>query len=282
MDWLAEGLVSGAVYALVALGLSLLLGIMKVVNLAHGSFYALGAFLAYTLNARWGINPPAALPVAMGAAFLLGAGTELIAIRPVRLHPTTVAVVTLTFGILMEQVMLLVWGPFYLSIPTFLPTLSLGGSWWNLHQLTAAGLAVAIIAVIFLFLRTMAGLAVRLVAEDEEQATLVGIDVDKVQTVVFGLSCALAAAGGALTAPLRAIYPTMGRVPMIVSLAIVILGGLGNIEGSLYAGAIFGLASYLIGLYLGAQWSYIGALALIIVSLVVRPAGLLGRAVLRD
>ena len=173
MDWLAEGLVSGAVYALVALGLSLLLGIMKVVNLAHGSFYALGAFLAYTLHARWGINPLAALPVAMAAAFLLGAGTELIAIRPVRLHPTTVAVVTLTFGILLEQVMLLIWGPFYLSIPTFLPTLSLGGSWWNLHQLAAAGLALAIIAVIFVFLRTMAGLAMRLVAEDEEQATLV-------------------------------------------------------------------------------------------------------------
>lgn len=279
---LLNGLLSGAVYSLVAVGLSLVYGIMRVINLSHGSFYALGSFLAYTMYAAYGWSPLASLPLAAAAGFVLGLMVEGVLVAPVRGHETTVAIMTLGLAILMEQVLLLGWGPYYLSIPAGLPVVIRWGLSWNLNEVAAAGLALGATVLLFIFLKTREGLAMRLVARDEELASLVGINVERVQMMAFGLAVALATAAGALTASFHAIYPAMGRIPLLVSLAVVILGGLGNVHGAVLASLTLGVASSLVTFYGASGWSYVTSLALLIVLLLFRPAGLLGRVIARD
>lgn len=282
LQLLVSGVLGGAVYALVALGLSLVFGIMRVINLSHGSFYALGSFLTYWLVVELGFNQFLGLPVVFALAFLLGLVVERTCVSPVRKHSSTVAIVTLGVAILMEQLLYLAWGPFYLSVPRALPTISAGGLAWDLQQIAAGGIAVAIIALLFMALRSRPGVAVRMVAQDAEGAELVGINVERVQMVIFGLAGALAAVSGTLTSTFHSIYPTMGRVPMVISLAIVILGGLGNIQAALLAGLLVGILNSLAGFYLMPQWTYITALLAITAVLLTRPSGLLGRVILRD
>lgn len=277
-----SGVLNGAVYALVALGLSLVFGIMRVINLSHGSFYALGSFLAYWLAVGLGLNQFLALPVVFLLSFLLGILVERTCVGPIRKHPTTVAIVTLGVAILMEQLLHLIWGPFYLSVSRALPTVLAAGLTWDLQQIAAGGIAVSIIALLFIALRTKVGVAVRMVAQDAEGAELVGINVEVVQMAVFGTASALAAVSGTLTCALHSIYPTMGRVPMVISLAMVIVGGLGNIQAALLAGLLVGVLNSLVGFYLLPELTYIVALLVIIAVLLTRPSGLLGKVILRD
>lgn len=279
---LVSGLLSGAVYALVALGLSLVFGIMRVINLSHGSFYALGSFLTYWLAVELGLNQFAVIPVVFFLSFVLGAVVERTCVGPVRAHSTTVAIVTLGVAIFLEQLLQLIWGPFYLSVPRALPTVAAGGLTWDLQQMAAGGIAVSIIAFFFIALRTKLGVAVRMVAQDAEGAELVGIHVQGVQTVVFGVASALASVAGTLTGAFNSIYPTMGRAPMVLSLAIVIVGGLGNIQAALLAGLLVGVLNSLVGFYLLPEWTYIIALLAIVAVLLTRPSGLLGKVILRD
>lgn len=282
LQLLVSGLLAGAVYALVALGLSLVFGIMRVINLAHGSFFALGSFLVFWLAANLNFSYFLTLPLIFAIAFAAAVLVERLCVRPVRSHSTTVAIVTLGVAILLEQLFLLIWGPFYLSMPRELPAVIFLNTVWDLQQMAGGLIAVLIIATFFLCLRTKFGVALRMVAQDAEGAELVGIDVNLLQMLVFGLAGGLAAVAGALTAPLHSIYPTMGRVPLIISLAVVIVGGLGNIQATLIAGLSVGVMLSLAGYYLLPQWSYLLALIVIIGVLLTRPSGLLGRVVRRD
>lgn len=277
-----SGLLNGAVYALVALGLSLVFGLMRVINLSHGSFYVLGSFLTYWFAVGLGLNQFLVLPAVFLLSFLLGILVERTCVGPIRKHPTTVAIVTLGVAILLEQLIYLVWGPFYLSMPRALSMFSAVGLTWDLQQIAGGGIAVFILALFFIVQRTKIGVALRMVAQDAEGAELVGINVEAVQAAVFGMSSALAAVSGNLTCSLHSIYPTMGRVPMIISLAIVIVGGLGNIQAALLAGVLVGVLSSLVGFYLLPEITYIFSLLAIIAVLLTRPAGLLGRVILRD
>lgn len=277
-----SGVVNGAVYALVALGLSLVFGIMRVINLSHGSFYALGSFLTYWLAVGLGLNQFLALPVVFVLSFLLGVLVERTCVGPIRKHPTTVAIITLGVAILIEQLIHLIWGPFYLSVPRALAAVPAAGLTWDLQQIAAGGIAVLIIVLFFLALRTKTGVAVRMVAQDAEGAELVGINVEAVQAAVFGIAGALAAVSGSLTCALHSIYPTMGRAPMVISLAMVIVGGLGSIQGALLAGLLMGVLNSLVGFYLLPEWTYIFALLAMVAVLLTRPSGLLGRVITRD
>ncbi|MCL6634612.1 MAG: branched-chain amino acid ABC transporter permease [Peptococcaceae bacterium] len=279
---LISGVLSGAVYTLVALGLSLVFGIMRVINLSHGSFYALGSFLTYWFAVDLGLHQFLALPAVFLLSFLLGILVERLCVGPVRKHPVTVAIITLGVAIFIEQLLHLIWGPFYLSVPRALPAVAAGGLAWDLQQVAAGGIAVLIIGIFFLLLRTKVGVAVRMVAQDAEGAELVGINVEAVQMVVFGMAGALAAVSGSLTCALHSVYPAMGRAPMVLSLAMVIVGGLGSIQGALVAGLSMGVLNAVVGFYLRPEWTYIFALMAIVAVLLYRPSGLFGKVILRD
>lgn len=273
---LVSGLSQGAIYAVVASGLALILGNLKVVNLAHGSFFTLGAYLAFTLYRAWGWSPLFAwLPVG-GVVFFVATLVYQVVVGPLREHRTTVAVATLGLGMLMESLFIIIWSPLHNYLPTTLPVIRVGGVRINLQEAYVGLVALLIMGLLFAFLRTRSGRALRFAAHDAEVAATVGIDVARLHMFTFGAAGALAAVAGSLMAPLLTIHSTMGRMPMIIGLAVVIVGGMGNIHGALVAGLALGTISSLVGFYLSPALVYVLSLAIIVIALALRPAGLYG------
>ena len=267
----ASGLLAGAVYALMAAGLALALGIGKIVNLAHGTFYTLGAYLVFFLFSRqlpllW------ALPLAATLAFLLGLGLGRM-VAPFRAWMDASAVLTLGLAILGEQMFQAVWGPFYLSLPSQ-GTFHLRGLILPRQEVLAAGVALILLASLAGFLRTRLGLGLRVAALDEEIALLGGFDVAAIRRVALGVSAAAAALAGALLAPMGVIFPSMGRNPLLLSIVIVVVGGFRTPRGTFITSLLVGLSGAFISFYLAPSWAYVGTMMLLAGSLAIRPLGL--------
>lgn len=279
---LADGVFTGSSYALMAAGLALILGVIKVINLSHGAFFTLGAYVAYVLDARGAGSPLVAVPMAAVIAFAFGVFLCKSFINPVRSHPFSVAVGTLGFAILFEQTAQILWGPHVLSIDLSPPWVVISGvtvrRWGGVSLLTS----VAVLGGFSLLLSTRRGLPLKLVAEDEEIAGSVGMDVEKIRYLTFGAASAVAAAAGALLAPTATISPTMGRVPLILSLIVVIASGMDKPWRSFLMAVGLGLVSNLGSYLLAPQWSYALLLGGISLLLVLRPSGLAAEVAARD
>lgn len=279
---LLDGLFTGSSYALIAAGLALILGVVKVVNLAHGAFFTLGAYVAYSLSARGMHSQVAAVLMSAGIAFAFGVFLGKSFINPVRSHPFSVAVGSLGFAILFEQVAQILWGPHPVSV-------ELGPAWAVLDGVAirkwgAASLAVSL-ALLFglsLLLRSRFGLPLKLISEEEEIAGSVGMDVEKVRYLTFGAASAAAAAAGTLLAPASAITPTMGRVPLVLSLIVVIASGMEKVWAIFLLAVGLGLVSNLSAYLLAPEWSYGVLLCVICLLLVARPEGLAATFAARD
>lgn len=282
MQALVSGVFQGTIYALVGAGLALILGNLKVINLAHGSFFAFGAYLALTFASLGGLSPLISWAVIGPAAFVLAVLVYVTVVGPLREHQTAVAMATLSLGLLMESLFDIVWGPLYDYLPAALPVVRMGGLRVNLQEGFIGVLSLLILGGVFGFLRTRSGRALRFAAQDAEVAATVGIDVGRLHVLAFGLAGALAATAGGLMAPLTPIHGTMGRMPLVIGLAVVVLGGMGNVYGSLAAGVTVGVFGSLVGFYLSPAWVYILSLALIVVILAVRPVGLYGTYIRPD
>ncbi|MCL5966668.1 MAG: branched-chain amino acid ABC transporter permease [Deltaproteobacteria bacterium] len=279
---LLDGLFTGASYALMAAGLALVLGVVKVVNLSHGAFFTLGAYVAYALSARGIGNPAAAAPLAAAVAFAFGVFLAKSFINPVRSHPFSVAVGTLGVALLFEQVAQLAWGPLPIAIDS-------GRAWtlpagvtvrpWGLISLAVSS---ALLGGLSLLLSSRFGLPLKLIAEDEEIAGSVGMDVEKIRYLTFGAASAVAAVAGVLLAPTGAITPTMGRVPLVLSLIVVIASGMDRVWAIFVLGIGLGLLSNLCAYLLAPEWSYTLLLAVVVLLLVLRPSGLVATLPARD
>ncbi len=278
-----DGVLTGAAYALMAVGLSLILGVVKVVNLSHGAFFTLGAYAAAALS-RQGTeyHPVAAALLGGGTAFALGTFLGKGFINPIRSHPFSVTVGTLAFSLLFEQVVQFVWGPHPQMIAvgrSFPGPLGTTVRMWGAAAVLAC---TALLAALGLLLRSRWGLPVKLISEDEEVAEAVGVDVEKVRYLTFGAASAVAAVAGALLAPAAAIVPTMGRGPLILSLIVVIVSGMEDLAACFLLAVGLGLLSNLGAFYLAPEWSYILLLATVCVLLAFRPAGWKGLVIARD
>src|SRR5512145_858573 len=279
---LVDGVFTGSSYALMAAGLALILGVVKVVNLSHGAFFTLGAYVAYVLDEQGVGSPLVAAPMAAVIAFAFGVFLCKSFINPVRSHPFSVAVGTLGFAILFEQAAQILWGPHVLSIDLSPPWAVVSGvtvrRWGAISLLTS----IAVLGGFSLLLSSRRGLPLKLIAEDEEIAGSVGMDVEKIRYITFGAASAVAAVAGALLAPAVAIAPTMGRVPLILSLIVVIASGMENVWSLFFLAVGLGLLSNLSAFLLAPSWSYILLLAVICLLLVIRPSGLAAVAPGRD
>ncbi len=268
----ADGLFTGAAYALMAAGLVLILGVVKVVNLSHGAFFTLGAYVAYSLSVRGFANPAAAAAIAAAVGYAFGLFMGRSFINPVRTHPFSVAVGTLGFTLLAEQVAQSLWGPHALSVAQEPPLSAVLGVMIRRQGVVCLVVSAALIGGLALFLRSRHGLPLKLIAEDEEIASAVGMDVERIRALTFAAASAAAAVAGALLAPATAIAPTMGRGPLILSLIVVIASGMER------TGAVFGLAvalgilSSAEAYLLDPQWSYALMLAAVCALLALRPA----------
>jgi branched-chain amino acid transport system permease protein len=273
-----SGLLSGGLYAMVALGLALIFGVMRVINIAHGTLLMLGAYITYWWFSLTGWSPYVSVPVSMALVFGLGLALQRLLIHRVVDAPELSSLL-LTFGIsiALVNVVQLVFTSDLRSVEYLTGAWLVGGFALSKSRAVAFAYALGITALAFLFLdRTRPGKAIRATAQSREVAMVCGVNVGRVHLLTFGLAAALAAAGGSLVAVVVAIQPEMGQVWTFKSFLVIVLGGAGNYPGALLGGLLLGLVEQLSSLFLTAQVSEAVAYVLLVLVLLVRPTGLLG------
>jgi len=285
-----NGLVIGVIYAVIAAGLTVIFSILKIVNFAHGEVYMMGGYFGYFAIALAGIPPLPAVLVAMAMSFLLSVAIERTLLTPLY-SPTTERKgdygILITFGIsiFLRNIALIIYGPYPLRPPSFWPgVLVIGSLVMTWDRVFAAGAGVAMLVGLLWFMnRTIWGEALNAVSQSRESAAIVGINDQRFYMLAFGLGGALAGGAGALVGPIYSLSPSMGLLPDTQAFAIVILGGMGSVGGSIIAGLLIGLCeSMFVAVFPDPSRSltYAQAFSLLVlmVVLLVRPTGLFGRA----
>ncbi len=274
------GVASGCVYILLATGLNIIFGVMKLVNFAHGQLLMIGAYIAFTVTTALGLNAYGAILVAMGTVALIGVGLERFTFRRV-LGTDKLNEIFVSLGLIyvFENAAVLLWGNSSHQIPSPLQGFQLSlGDVSIRYDLLLATLIVIIILVSLFFLlkKTKIGLYIRETSQKSDTSMLMGVNIEKVYIFTFALGAALAGAAGALYGILLPFNPTIGALPTIKAFAIIILGGLGSIPGAVIGGLLYGIAENTAVYFLGGIWQDAIAFALLIIVLVIRPTGIFG------
>jgi branched-chain amino acid transport system permease protein len=270
------------VYALLAIGFSLIFGVARIVNIAHTAFYMLAAYCFYTLLVKTGLGLVLSGLISVGAVTLFSVLCYRLVIEPVREHEAAVLIATIALALIFQELMLFTFGGHFLGIPSTLEgavrVLGVSIPYQRLLILVVAAIMLA--GVWFVLYRTRLGLAIRATANDLEVANLMGMNVHRVAMATMALSVALAAVAGVVVAPVFVVDPFMWLAPLVTMLAIVVLGGLGSLKGSLIGALIIGYVEAITVFAVPAGAYLKGAVALIIMVavLLVRPEGLFGVA----
>jgi branched-chain amino acid transport system permease protein len=279
---IVNGLIAGGSYVLIALGLTLIFGILDVVNLAHGEIYMLGAFMLYLILEHLGVSYWAALLLSMGVIALFGIIMEKSLFKPLRNAPLlNTMLVSIAFAVFLQNAATILFGADPKVVHTAMSDHVI--QFWGI-SLTVQRLLVLVVGMVIivglhlLISKTKIGKAMRAVALDKEAAALMGISIDRVYTFTFAVGSALAAAAGALIAPVFQVFPAMGFIPFIKAFTVVILGGLGNVIGAIYAGFLLGILESLGTAYVSTAYKDSFAFMILIVVLLFRPSGLMGRS----
>jgi branched-chain amino acid transport system permease protein len=280
------GLLLGGVYALAAGGLTLIFGVMRVINLAHGAFLILASFLAYSLWDLLGLDPLIAILVTTPVVFGLGWLTYKVFVRPIRTAPMA-STVLLTFGLalVLEAVMGTVWGNTSTAIrPSYADeSFTVGGLFLPKSQVYGGVVAVLVLLVLgFVLSKTWLGRAIRAAAINPAGAELVGIRVASVAALVFALGIAAAGAGGAIVGVMYPFVPGSHYQWIARLLAIVVLGGMGSLNGAILGAVMFGVVETLAAGYVSPAWATAVPFLIVFVVLLVRPQGLLGSRLRQD
>jgi branched-chain amino acid transport system permease protein len=277
---LAIGVVTGVLYVLVALGLTLIYGILHIVNFAHGEIYMLGAMGVFYLHVAFKMPLVVTFVLIVVLAVLMGLGVERAFFRSLRGQWLQLVVASVGISLVIQSIGWIVFGIQEKNVPSVFPgVVQLFGIRMPKERLLAAAVGLVLVALLYLLVyRTKTGLAMRAIEEDEETSRMLGIDTDRVASLAVALGFALAALGGAFVAPIYSLNPGMGLEVILMSFLIIIVGGLGSITGTVLAGLLVGVLQSLGGVYFGAEAAYALVFVVMIAVLIVRPAGLLGRA----
>jgi branched-chain amino acid transport system permease protein len=284
IDLLVQALLNGfglaIVYILVALGLTLIFSILEVINFAHGEFYMLGGFAAYYLSAVGGLNYVATLVLAMLLVGLAGVVAERLVFRHLRGKTLNAFIVSLGLLWVLQATAQLSFGVLDKSVPSAVSGIvRVGGVIVSRERLFVILIAVALIVGLYLFLKfTRTGQAMRAVAQDSEAAALQGVNIELTSALGFGIGCALAGAAGALLAPIFAVSPTMGALPVVKAFIIIIVGGMGSLPGAVLGGLLLGAVEGVGTLFMSSATVNILGFLMVIAILLLRPRGLLGAA----
>ncbi|XAH23721.1 branched-chain amino acid ABC transporter permease [Xylophilus sp. GW821-FHT01B05] len=284
-ELLAGGLITGGIYALVAIGLNLQYGLMRIMNISHGEFLMLGAFLTWWAHTTWGWSPLAFLPVAFLALLLLGVAVHWLCFRPVAARAPNVDVfearsLMVGFGLmfLVQNAALLVWGGDLRGYDYLADPVQLAGMRFTPNKLLLFGVALLLsLALIVLLKATLLGKAVRALMQSPTGAQLVGIDTKRLHPLMFGMGLGLSGVAGGLLSMAYEISPSMGEPYTVTALIVITLGGFGSIAGSLAGGLLLGVVEAL-GMYFGSpSLKMLLSYAVFIGVLVWRPNGLFAR-----
>ena len=279
---LVNGIMLGAVYSLVALGLTLIYGILHVPNFAHGHKYMWAAFTSLFLVTQFHTNYWVALVLAMVVMGVVGAGVERLVYRPLRNAPHINSFIA-AIGLLLvlESLSLIVWGADFRRFPQVYdrPIQILGVAITLQRLLVIVASAVFIVLLQLFIKRTWLGATIEAVAQNPEGAQLVGISIDRVSSLTFGIGTAMAAAAASLIAPIFLVYPTMGAMPNLKAFVVIIIGGMGSIPGAVIGGFMLGLIESLGGGYISTEYKDLFAFGALVTFLTIRPLGLFGKGV---
>jgi branched-chain amino acid transport system permease protein len=271
----------GLNYALIALGLSLIFGIMGIVNFAHGEMYMMGGFVAYYFFGKFGLNYLATILLAVLIVAIVGIALEKFIFRPLTTRPKE-ALTTLIAGVglawVFEMLAVIFFGDLDRTVPSaFKGIIRMGGVVITKERLATIIIAICLVILVNVFLvRTKIGQAIRAVAQDKEAAALQGVHVTRITMLTFGIGCGLAAGAGALVAPIFVINPFLGDEVILKAFLVVILGGMGSIPGAMLGGLILGFIESFGSLFFSVPTVSVLTFILIIVILTARPQGLLG------
>ena len=275
-----NGITTGAVYALIALGLTLIYGVLHIINFAHGAALMMALYGVYLIKEHWGIDPYLAFPVVVPAMFLLGYGLQrLIINRASHGKDENILLVTLGLSIVMENLALLFFKSDTRTIDTAytLTTWSIGPAMIALPKLVAfVGALVVSALLLWLVQGTDLGRAIRAVAREKQGARLMGIDVEHVYAMCFGIGLACLGAAACFLLPAYYVNPQVGNGFVLVAFTIVVLGGMGSFAGALLGGLLIGVVESLGGLFWGESLGQIGIFLIFILVLLLRPQGLFG------
>jgi len=276
---LIRGFMLGSVYGLVGMGLTLVWGVVGIVNIAHGEFVMLGAYLAFWLFSLLHLNPLFA--VALSVPVFFGAGALIhrkITERLVKEHELSALILTFGMSILIWNLAQFVFTNTYRSVPYLTGSLSIMGLVFSRGKMASFALSILITGILFFFLKfSRWGKAIRATSQNPDVALVCGIDTVKMRMVTFGLGIALAGTAGSIISLQWVIFPQMGSTSIAKAFAIVVLGGLGNIHGALAGGLIIGVLEALVTQYLSAKMAQIIPSVTILVILLLRPTGLFKR-----
>jgi branched-chain amino acid transport system permease protein len=281
LQGIVSGLLMGFVYALIAAGLSLIFGLMEIVNFAHGEFLMLAMFSTYWAWALWRLDPMVSLPLTAAALFLLGFATYHGMIRWV-LGAPMLAQIFATFGlaIFLRSAAQAIWGvDFHLvKDPLVQGRISLGGLFIGLPQLVASvGALLAFVFLNWFISRTETGLALQATSQDRQAASLMGIDTERMFALGWGIGAACVGVAGALLTIFFYVFPDVGASFALLAYVTVALGGFGNVPGTLVAGVVVGLIEVLGGLLIAPALKYVAVFVLYLLVVLWRPQGLFGR-----
>jgi len=277
------GAYAGCIYLLLATGLNLIFGVMKIVNFAHGELLMLSAYMTATLFLFTGLNPYVIILFSMVILVVLGVIIERLCFRPI-LGTGKLNEIFLSLGLiyLIQNSAALIWTDESISIqsPYSTATIPIGPIQLPIDYLIIIVVTVVILVSLYLFLKkTVVGKALRATSQNRKGAMLVGIDVERMDMVSFGIGCALAAAAGTLWAVSGQVFnPYIGSVPAIKAFAIVIIGGLGSIPGAIIGGFLYGMAENGAAYLLGGIWKDAISFIILIVVLIIKPTGLFGES----
>lgn len=284
LQQVVNGVTIGVVYALIAVGLTLVFGILDVINFAHGEFYMIGAFLTHALTVGLGLDYFVALLLTIAGGAVVGLVAERLTLRPLKnRHLFTVVLSTLGLSIFLQNGALLMLGPDPREIELAWGSrpLIIGGvviTWLRVAVLITG--AVLIVVLTWFIRRTVWGMAMRAVATNRAAAALMGVPVDRIYALTFAIGAALAGVAGGLLGAMFTIEPSMGEWAVVKAFSVVIMGGMGNVPGAVLGGIMLGVAESLGAGFLPGGTSYKDGIgyAMLILVLLLRPQGLFGRA----
>ena len=279
---IVSGILIGGVYSLVAIGLSLIFGVMKIINFAHGSFMMLGMFLTYWLFALLGLDPYLSLLVTIPVLFVFGILVERFLVDKVLDAPEhNQLLLTLGISLFIENFALFLWSPNYRTVEVAYvnQAATIGTVMISYPKVIAFFFAIFLTAILYYFLKhTDLGKAIRAASEEKEGALSVGINLKKIYYITFGLGTACVAAAGTVVTPFFYVNPQVGGIFVITAFVVVVLGGMGNLFGALLGGIIIGLAESVGAAFIPGQLKQFIIYFIFILVLLFKPAGLFGKS----
>ena len=277
---LADGLLIGLMYSLIAIGLTLIWGVMNIVNFAHGEFLMLGMFTSYWLFTLYGIDPIFSIPICFVGMFIIGTLIYRFIVSKVMKGPM-LAQLVVTFGvsIFISNLAVYFWTPDFRLLPATMlqGTWDIGGITLSIPKVAAsAGSVTASVCMFFFLQRTRTGKAILATEMDREAALLMGINTERINSISFGIGTALVGVAGAFLSTYYYIYPQVGGLFGTIAFCVVALGGFGSIEGAFIAGILVGLAQTLGGFFFDPSYKYAIVFMIYLITIWIKPQGLLG------